>query len=169
MEGTQRHRNFSAYPLISASTHCTAGRRPGSGCSGSTSCASNGEAAAAQLVVDHGNRLWGLKTGYDERFRRVSPGLLLMQDILREACERGYEAVEFLGAAEPYKAIWTDRQRDYCSIRLYPMLSPLGGLALGQDLAAFARRRAARRDAVGHTARRREILGQRSMERKAAG
>jgi CelD/BcsL family acetyltransferase involved in cellulose biosynthesis len=57
----------------------------------------NGAAAAATTMVDHGNRLWGLKLGYDERFRRVSPGILLAYEILRHAFECGnYEALEFL-------------------------------------------------------------------------
>jgi CelD/BcsL family acetyltransferase involved in cellulose biosynthesis len=102
------------------------------------------EAAAAQLVIDHGNRLWELKAGYDERFRRVSPGTLLDCEILRHACERGYEAVEFLGAVEPYKAVWTDRRHHFCSIRVYPLRSPLGQIALAHDLVAFAGGRAAR-------------------------
>jgi CelD/BcsL family acetyltransferase involved in cellulose biosynthesis len=101
----------------------------------------NGEAAAAQLVLDYGNRLWGLKSGYDEKFRRVSPGLLLFHEVLRHACGLGYETLEILGGAEMYKTIWTDRRRHYCSVRIYPLLSPLGGLALGQDFAALARRR----------------------------
>jgi CelD/BcsL family acetyltransferase involved in cellulose biosynthesis len=102
----------------------------------------NNEAAAAQLVIDHGGRLWRLKIGYDERFRRISPGLLLAQEALRHACERGYEAIEPLGGAEPHKAIWTDRQRHYCSVRVYPVLSLAGSVALGCDFAAFVRRRA---------------------------
>lgn len=104
----------------------------------------NGEAAAAQLLVDYGGRLWQGKIGYDERFRRVSPGLLLTHEVLQHACERGYDAYEFLGHAEPWEAIWTDQQRHYCSIRVYPMLSPVGGIALARDLAVFAGHRAGR-------------------------
>jgi CelD/BcsL family acetyltransferase involved in cellulose biosynthesis len=104
----------------------------------------NDEPVAAQLVIVHGNRLWELKTGFDERFRRVSPGILLDYEILKHACERGYEAVEFLGVVEPYKAIWTSWQRSYCSIRIYPVLSLAGSAALGQDLAVAVHARVRR-------------------------
>jgi hypothetical protein len=65
---------------------------------------------------------------------------------LSSSCECGnYEALEFLGGTEGYKRIWTDQQRHYCLIRVYPVLSsPLGSIALGHDLAAFAARQAGR-------------------------
>lgn len=48
-----------------------------------------------------------LKTGYDERFGRLSPGLVLRADVLRAAVEEeGLSRYEFLGGPDPYKMRW---------------------------------------------------------------
>lgn len=48
-----------------------------------------------------------LKCGYDPRYRRFSPGGLLMRSVLEHCFARGLQRVEFLGDAEPYKLCWT--------------------------------------------------------------
>lgn len=92
-----------------------------------------GEAVAVRIAVQHANRLWELKIGYDERYRECSPGILLTHETLRHACGRGLSAFEFLGQAEDWEHAWTEQVRHYTSLTLHPM-SLEGGLSLAQDL-----------------------------------
>jgi Acetyltransferase (GNAT) domain len=79
-----------------------------------------GHAAATQIAVECGKGFWLLKVGYDETFSRCSPGNLLMIETLRYAASRGLSTYEFLGSAEPWTEIWTDRVRPCVSVWAYP-------------------------------------------------
>jgi hypothetical protein len=79
-----------------------------------------GHAAATQIAVECGGGFWLLKVGYDETFARCSPGNLLMVETLRYAASRGLSTYEFLGSAEPWTQIWTDRIRPCVSVWAYP-------------------------------------------------
>lgn len=93
-----------------------------------------GEAVAAmRLAVVHDNRLWGLKIGYDERFRACSPGVLLTHQTLLYGCDLGLAAYEFLGQAEPWQALWGGGERAYVTATVHPR-SVEGVLALSQDV-----------------------------------
>ena len=80
----------------------------------------DGRAVATQLAVESGGGLWLLKVGYDEAFSRCSPGNLLMVETLRYAVRSGLRTYEFLGSAEPWTEIWTDRIRPCVSVWAYP-------------------------------------------------
>lgn len=80
-----------------------------------------GRAAAMQLAVESGGRFWLLKIGYDETFRRCSPGLLMMIESLRYAAARGIVSYELLGTVEPWTSVWTKMTRPCVSVRAYPM------------------------------------------------
>ncbi len=47
-----------------------------------------------------------VKTGYDERFSQLSPGLVLRAGALRAAIEEGLSRYDFLGGPDPYKVRW---------------------------------------------------------------
>ena len=79
-----------------------------------------GRAAAMQLAVESGERFWLLKIGYDETFRRCSPGMLLMIESLRYAAARGLRSYELLGTVEPWTSMWTGMTRACVSVRAYP-------------------------------------------------
>jgi CelD/BcsL family acetyltransferase involved in cellulose biosynthesis len=79
-----------------------------------------GHPAATQIAVESGGGFWLLKVGYDETFARCSPGNLLMLETLRYAAGRGLQTYEFLGSAEPWTEMWTDRVRPCVSVRAYP-------------------------------------------------
>lgn len=68
-----------------------------------------------------------LKTGFDPAYSRYSPGLLLTREMLRNAFERGLKRYEFLGQADPYKLIWTDRLHERERLQLFPP-GPLGAV-----------------------------------------
>jgi CelD/BcsL family acetyltransferase involved in cellulose biosynthesis len=92
-----------------------------------------GETAAMRCAVEHANRLWDLKIGYDERFHDCSPGILLTHWTLQNCCERGLEAFEFMGEYEPWEDIWDPLKRNYASVTLHP-LSVMGVASLAQEV-----------------------------------
>jgi CelD/BcsL family acetyltransferase involved in cellulose biosynthesis len=98
-----------------------------------------GRAAAIQLAAECGGRFWLLKVGYDEEFKRTSPGSLLMLETIRHAAAEGLESYEFLGAAESWTRVWTERERDCVALRAYP-LRPAGFAAAALDAGQLARR-----------------------------
>jgi hypothetical protein len=79
-----------------------------------------GHAAATQIAVESSGGFWLLKVGYDETFARCSPGNLLMLETLRYTVRRGLRSYEFLGSAEPWTQMWTERVRPCVSVRVYP-------------------------------------------------
>lgn len=51
---------------------------------------------------------------YRREFHEMSPGKVLMAEVIRAACDEGYAVFDFLRGEEAYKATWTD-----CSRPLY--------------------------------------------------
>ncbi len=96
-----------------------------------------GKTVAARMAVEHSNRLWDLRLGYDESFRRCTPGVLLTHETLRYAVERGLEAHEFLGQAEAWERHWPCEEDEYVSMRVYPF-SVTGQLSFVQDVYQLA-------------------------------
>jgi hypothetical protein len=95
-----------------------------------------GHAAATQIAVECGEGFWLLKVGYDETFARCSPGNLLMVQTLRYAASQGLRTYEFLGSAEPWTEIWTDRLRPCVAVWAYPN-NPRGIAAFTLDALRF--------------------------------
>lgn len=86
-------------------------------------------------LVDHG-RLWILKGGFDETYRRYAPGLVLTLAELERAHQLGCHAVELLGDAVPWKLRFANETR---------LLSYFGAYRwLPAPLARFVYRRYAR-------------------------
>lgn len=68
-----------------------------------SSIALEGRVIAFDLALLHGNRYYLVKTGYDERFRSLAPGLVLRHHVLERCFELGLASHEFLGDALPWK------------------------------------------------------------------
>jgi CelD/BcsL family acetyltransferase involved in cellulose biosynthesis len=98
-----------------------------------------GRAAAVQLAAECGGRFWLLKVGYDEQFKRSSPGTLLMLETIRYAAERGAQSYELLGTVEDWTRVWTGHERECAALRAYPA-RPGGLAAAALDAGRFARR-----------------------------
>ena len=75
---------------------------------------------AMQLLIEHASRFWIYKVGYDEKWAEHSPGVQLMWDVMRYACESRIEGVELLGKMEEWLAIWTSDVREYRTFIFYP-------------------------------------------------
>lgn len=88
---------------------------------------------AMQIAAECGGRFWLLKIGHDEEYSRCSPGTLLMLHTLRYAARRGLVSYEFLGTAEPWTRMWSERERKCVSIRTYPF-RPASLLTFGVDM-----------------------------------
>jgi CelD/BcsL family acetyltransferase involved in cellulose biosynthesis len=80
-------------------------------------------------LIDH-DRLWVLKGGYDEGFRRYAPGLLLTLAEIERARELGLEAVELLGDQADWKAKFANDARVHWIVHSYrPRPVPLARYA----------------------------------------
>ncbi|MBS0255343.1 MAG: GNAT family N-acetyltransferase [Proteobacteria bacterium] len=85
-------------------------------------------AVAMQLAIEWNGRFWLFKIGYDEAFRKASPGTLLMLHTLGYAARAGLSAYELLGNVEPWIAeFWTEQAHPCLRVRTYP--ANLRGLA----------------------------------------
>ena len=98
---------------------------------------------AAQVALLHYGRLWILKIGYDEAFFKLSPGLILMNEVIKHSFAEGLDAIEFLGAAEDWLDAWRPDRRNYRLLALYPY-TPRSVIHVGIDVVGALRRRFAR-------------------------
>jgi hypothetical protein len=106
--------------------------------------AQTGEAVVFQLLLDdrviasrlclrRGGMLVMLKTAYDEEFRELSPGMLLVQDIVEAAYrDRAAATIEFYGRST-WHAEWTDEHRTLYQLNCtrHPWLMPMKRWARG--------------------------------------
>ena len=96
--------------------------------------------AAVRIAAEYAGRLWDWKIGYDERWAKYSPGILLTHETLRYASEQKLVGLEFLGQAERWQHRWPIELLQRTTIRFYPV-SIDGGRALGADMWSFIERR----------------------------
>lgn len=79
----------------------------------------DGTAIASQIGLEYLNRFWSLKIGYDEKWARCSPGIILMNEVIAYAFNKKLDAIEFLGSNEQWLHIWTNHFHDVVSYRIY--------------------------------------------------
>ncbi len=87
---------------------------------------------AMQLATVVANGYWLLKIGFDEAWKRASPGMLLIAETIRYAAEQDLATYELMGVVEPWTHMWTEHVRESVSVRTYP-LSASGLSALAAD------------------------------------
>lgn len=100
----------------------------------------DGKAAAMQFAVEYDDAFWLIKVGYDEEFRQVSPGNLLMRETIRYAALQGLARYEFLGKEADWTKLWAGDARPIATLRTYPY-NIAGLLAFSGDAIAVARKR----------------------------
>ncbi len=76
----------------------------------------DGQTAAFDLCLLHGSRLYLLKTGFDERFRRLAPGLVMRLAIVERCFALGLEAHELLGDDSEWKRKFATSERAHTSL-----------------------------------------------------
>jgi CelD/BcsL family acetyltransferase involved in cellulose biosynthesis len=79
----------------------------------------DGVAVAADLDCAFAGGMFLLKTGFDERYGRFSPGLVLRGEVLAAAVGEGARFYDFLGGPDGYKLRWTSELRPRATIRAY--------------------------------------------------
>lgn len=85
----------------------------------------DGETVGFDLCLLHRRRLYLLKTGFDERFRRFAPGLVMRLSIIERCFELGLGAHELLGDDSEWKRKFATGDRAHVDLRAYPR-SPAG-------------------------------------------
>lgn len=68
---------------------------------------------AFTFEVKHKNTDYFIKTGFDERYSRSSPGIFILSASIREAFESGCTEYDLLGTNEEYKMKFTDLVRPH--------------------------------------------------------
>lgn len=71
----------------------------------------DGEVIAASYGCAFAGTATVLKIGFDESHSRLSPGTVLLAEVVRRSIEEGLHACDFLGEREPYKERWTPQVR----------------------------------------------------------
>jgi CelD/BcsL family acetyltransferase involved in cellulose biosynthesis len=79
----------------------------------------DGETVAFDYALADYGRLWILKGGYLETYRRYAPGLVLTMAQIEAAAAEGLEAVELLGDATPWKLKFANAEREYRYLHAY--------------------------------------------------
>jgi CelD/BcsL family acetyltransferase involved in cellulose biosynthesis len=75
---------------------------------------------AVRISLLYRNKLFMLKSGYDEAYHRYSPGQVLTERLLREAWEQKLDEVDFLGDAERWKLSWATDRRSHSWLFAFP-------------------------------------------------
>lgn len=127
-----------------------------------------GVRVAFAYMLEHSGVMYMLKQGYDPRFNKGAPGVVMQWLLLEHAFRAGVRRFEFLGRSEPFKKRWTPAARrqhwlyifnaglsmralHWSKFALWPRLRPLGRAAT--DIAA-SQWQALRRRALTTTERR---------------
>lgn len=80
----------------------------------------NNKPIAAQFAVEYANSFWLFKIGYDEKYRSIYPGILLMNYVVKYCYDNGLNSCEFLGNNDKWLHHWATGVHDLVSYRIYP-------------------------------------------------
>jgi Acetyltransferase (GNAT) domain len=79
----------------------------------------DGRLVAFDLALLHANRYWMLKTGYDESFAHLTPGLVLRRAVVERCFDRALDTHELLGADHRWKQMFATDARRHCMLGTY--------------------------------------------------
>jgi CelD/BcsL family acetyltransferase involved in cellulose biosynthesis len=80
----------------------------------------DGRLAAFDFGFLFGDRIFSMKTAYDESLKKVVPGLVLRLSIVEHCFEHGLAANELLGGDLPWKRNFATSTREHVTVRCYP-------------------------------------------------
>ena len=72
-----------------------------------------GKRIAFSYVLQNRKRLCAVKIGYDPAYHGYSPGNMLLNLIVKDACARGIEEYDLLGGDDDWKFEWTKQKREH--------------------------------------------------------
>ncbi len=77
-----------------------------------------GRAVAAFICLEWAGTVGLYNSGFDTGMAALSPGIVLLAHVIRDAIERGSARFDFLRGEEPYKLAFGARPEDLCRIRV---------------------------------------------------
>ena len=80
----------------------------------------DGRPVAFSFCLLSGSRLYSLKTGFDEEWRKLVPGLVLQLSIAEACFELDLDAYELLGDTSDWKQKFANSERSHRNLRLFP-------------------------------------------------
>jgi CelD/BcsL family acetyltransferase involved in cellulose biosynthesis len=80
----------------------------------------DGEAVAFSFCIQAGGSLYSLKVGYDERWRKLVPGLVMQLSIIERCFELGLDTYELLGETSDWKQKVATGSRSHTNLRAFP-------------------------------------------------
>jgi CelD/BcsL family acetyltransferase involved in cellulose biosynthesis len=72
-----------------------------------------GRRISFNYLLEKKNKLYAVKIGYDPQYHAYSPGNMLLNLILKDACDRGIYEYDLLGGADEWKFEWTKESREH--------------------------------------------------------
>jgi CelD/BcsL family acetyltransferase involved in cellulose biosynthesis len=72
-----------------------------------------GKRIAFNYLLQSGNKLCAVKIGYDPQYHAYSPGNMLLNLILKDACGSGVQEYDLLGGDDEWKFEWTEKTREH--------------------------------------------------------
>jgi CelD/BcsL family acetyltransferase involved in cellulose biosynthesis len=84
-----------------------------------TRVALDGNAVAFCFSLLYGNRIYTLKSGYDESIRKLAPGLVMQLLMVEKAFELGFETLELLGEQVDWKQKLSTGAHPHTDLRIY--------------------------------------------------
>jgi CelD/BcsL family acetyltransferase involved in cellulose biosynthesis len=85
----------------------------------------DGRTIACDYSIEFQGSWYSLKSGYDEDYRSLGPGALLLREQLRHCFETGASCFELLGTEDAFKLSWTDRSCERMRVHSFDR-SPAG-------------------------------------------
>ena len=79
----------------------------------------DGRPIAVDLGCTFADSHYAIKTGFDERWRSLSPGTVLLAETIRASIDEGLSHFDFLGGPDPYKTVWTPHLRHHIVVRAF--------------------------------------------------
>ena len=79
-----------------------------------------GQLAAFRFGFRYGGKHLDYFTGFHRDYAKVSPGAVLLAQVMEDCFRDGMREVDFLRGTEPWKDVWTDQRRRNLRVRVYP-------------------------------------------------
>lgn len=79
----------------------------------------NGKAIAYEYCLKYKNKIYALRSDFDEDYRFASPGVILNIGLIRSCFEDNLSELDFCGHEDEYKKRWTSSLREHRHIVIY--------------------------------------------------
>jgi len=103
----------------------------------------NDKVISCNLALNFEHKLWFIKIGYLEEYKKCSPGILLTHEMIRYCGNNNIKSLEFLGSSEKWINLWRPNERNYMTFLYYPV-SYSGLIAFKNDFLYMTKRKISR-------------------------